>query len=92
MGMIRGKSPKAVVGDVSEGYTSMNPIMLKAIMPEDIKQLLEAIKKLQNEIRAEKFPHLDTHAIRNRNLRLQRLHTAAMIITNFVRERKISLI
>lgn len=92
MGMIRGKSAKAVATDIAEGYTAVNPIMLKALMAEDMKELITEIKKHQNEIRAEKFPHKNTHAIRIRNLRLQRMHTASMVIINFAREKKLSII
>jgi hypothetical protein len=47
------------------------------------------LMKKQAEIRSEKFPSGDMAAIRNRNLRLQRLHSAAMIMKNFARLRKI---
>jgi hypothetical protein len=45
--------------------------------------------KVQMEIRAEKFPFNDVHAIRRRNMRLQRLHTSLIILKNFSRERRI---
>lgn len=91
MPSIRGKSLNAILQDISEGYIAVNPIFLKPIDPETIKELYGMISKIQAGIRAEKFPHKDAAAIRLRNLKLQRLHSAAMIIRNFARERRITL-
>jgi hypothetical protein len=46
----------------------------------------------QGEIRADKFPYNEPEAIRWRNSRLQRLYSAAMIIRNFARDRRISIV
>jgi hypothetical protein len=48
--------------------------------------------RTQAEIRREKFPYNDTKAIRLRNTRLHRLHSASIIIKGFARERRITLI
>ncbi len=87
--MIRGKSFKAVAMDIAEGYVAINPIFLKPLDEESLKGLYQEVTKVQSEIRGERFPHTDTQAIRLRNTRLQRLHSASMIIRNFARERRI---
>lgn len=92
MPTIRGKSLKAIAYDISEGYLTVNPIFLKSLDNESLKGLNNEILKAQSEIRGEKFPHNDTQSIRWRNLRLQRLHQALIIIKNFARERKILLV
>jgi len=89
MPTIRGKSLKAITYDISEGYLIVNPILLKSIDDISLKELYHEIMKTQSEIRAEKFPHGDPRAIRGRNMRLQRLHQALVIIKNFARERRI---
>lgn len=89
--MIRGKNLKAAVYDISEGYTIVNPIFLKPIDDDTFKSLYNELQKKQKEIRSEKFPSGDTQGIRNRNLRLSRLHTAAMVMRNFARVRKIQV-
>lgn len=91
MANIRGKSYKAIAYDVAEGYIAVNPIFLKPLEPEVIKELYEELVKIQAAIRAEKIKHGDIEAIRWRNMRLQRLHSASMIIKNFVRERRLRL-
>lgn len=90
--MIKGKSYKAVAKDVAEGFVSVNPILLKPLDNETLKLLYNELLKAQADVRAEKFPYLDTDAIRQRNARLQRLHSSTMILRNFARERRIPLI
>ncbi len=88
----RGKSIKALTRDISDGYVFVNPIFLKSFEHEVLKDLYHEIGKTQNEIRSEKFPFNNIEAIRLRNLRLQRLYSSLMIIRNFARERRISLL
>jgi hypothetical protein len=92
MSNIRGKSLKALSYDVAGGFVTVNPIFLKPFSPENLRDFFKEISKIQSEIRGERFPVNDMAAIRNRNLRLQRLHSAMMVIRNFARERKITLI
>jgi hypothetical protein len=92
MPTVRGKSLKAIAFDIAEGYITVNPIFLKPLDDESLKGLYHELMKAQSDIRAEKFPHADQQAIRWRNTRLQRLHSALMIIKNFARERRIILI
>jgi len=88
---IRGKSIAAVAKDIAEGFFFVNPLALKKFESEDYKALHHQLKKLQNEVRAEKFPLHDTMAIRNRNTRLQRIHSALIIIEHSARERRVML-
>ncbi len=92
MPTIRGKSLKAIAYDIAEGYVVVNPLFLKPIDEESLKGLYHEIMKAQIEIRGERFPQGDTTAIRWRNTRLQRLNSAAMILKNFARERRIIII
>ena len=92
MPTIRGKSLKAVAYDIAEGYAVVNPLFLKPLNVESLKGLYHEVLKVQILIRSEKFPHGDAQAIRWRNTRLQRLNSAAMIITNFARERRIIIV
>lgn len=89
---VRGKSLKALIRDVADGYASVNPLFLKSFDSETLRDFYIEISKVQIEVRSEKFPTNDVNAIRSRNLRLQRLFSATMIIRNYARERRISLI
>jgi hypothetical protein len=92
LGNVRGKSNKALTIDVAEGYVAVNPLFLKPFDPQGLKEFFQQIEKTQKELRGERFPTNDIQAIRMRNLKLQRLYSASMIIRNFARERRIPLI
>jgi hypothetical protein len=89
---VRGKSLKALIFDVAEGYVAVNPLFLKSFDGETLRDFYTEISKVQIAVRAEKFPSKDTLAIRGRNVKLQRLYSAMMIIRNYARERRISLV
>lgn len=92
MPSVKGKSLKALALDIAEGYTTVNPIFLKLFEPEKLKEIYREMAQAQNDIRGERFPTNDLMAIRMRNLKLQRLYSASMIIRNFAKERRISLV
>ena len=92
MANTRGKSNKALTMDVAEGYIAVNPIFLKPFSPEGLKELYYEIDKTQKFLRSEKFPANDIEAIRMRNLKLQRLYLATVVIRTFARERRIALV
>jgi hypothetical protein len=92
MGNVRGKSNRALTVDVAEGYVAVNPLFLKSFDPQSLKEFYQQIDKTQKALRAEKFPFNDVQAIRLRNLKLQRLYLAQMIIRNFARERRTPLV
>ncbi len=85
---IRGKSVKSITWDIAEGYITVNPLFLKPLEMDSVRELYHEIQLTQNEIRGEKFPFNDVQAIRRRNMKLQRLNSAQMIIRNYLRERK----
>jgi len=92
MANVRGKSSKALTIDVAEGYVAVNPLFLKPFDADSLKDFYQQIDKTQKELRAERFPSNDVQAIRMRNLKLQRLYAAQMVIRNFARERRIPMI
>ncbi len=91
MANIRGKSHKALAMDIAEGYISVNPLFLKPFAPDILKGLYQEIEKAQISLRTDKFPAKDIGAIRIRNLKLQRLYLATVIIRTFAREHRIPL-
>lgn len=92
MANVRGKSLKAILKDVADGYIAVNPLFLKSFDPETLREFYKELEKVQVEVRGEKFPAHDVNAIRWRNVRLQRLFSSSMIVRTFARERRISLI
>lgn len=88
----KGRNFKAIASDIAEGFITVNPIFLKSYDEQGIKLLSEYIGRKQNAIRSEPFPFNDAFLIRKRNLMLQRLYGALMVIKNFARERRYKII
>lgn len=89
MKAIRGKSLKAITWDIAEGYVTVNPLFLKPLELFTIKDLYMEVHKVMIEIRGAKFPYNDILAIRARNLMLQRLNAAGMIIRNYLKDKRL---
>lgn len=82
---------KAVAVDVAEGYISINPLFLKKFDKDMIKELYEHLNKGMTGTRTEKINPANQVAVRNRNMKLQRLHNAIIILRNTAREKRIPL-
>lgn len=91
-GQIQGKSIVAIAKDVAEGFFILNPLTLKKFEAPTYKALHQQLRKTQTEVRSESFPSHDASGIRNRNMRLQRLHTALMILEHSAKEKRIPII
>ena len=89
--LVRGKSIAAVAADIAEGFIFLNPLILKNFPNDVYKELYHQLRKLQTATRNEKFPTHDQAAIRSRNLRLQRLHQAVVVLQNAARVKKLPL-
>jgi len=87
----RGKSMKAVAVDVAEGFVSVNPLFLKKFDKDMLKELYETVNKAMTLTRNEKLLFNDPVALRMRNMKLQRLHAALIVIRNSAREKRIPL-
>lgn len=82
---------KAVANDVAEGLITVNPLFLKKFDKDMITGLNEHLSKAMTTIRNEKVAFHDPVALRKRNLKLQRLNNALIILKNVAREKKIPL-
>ncbi len=85
------KNLKTIVNDISEGFITVNPLFLKQFDKVGLKNLLKTINQKQIEVRSEPFPYNEIQKIRHRNMRLQRLHNAVIIIKNYSKEKRIQL-
>ncbi len=83
----RSRSLKVIASDISEGFITVNPIFLKKLKENEIKELQEVLLKTERQIRAEPFPFNDTLQIRKRNMKLQRISQAMVVIKNFLEGR-----
>jgi hypothetical protein len=87
----RGKSMRVVAIDVAEGYVSVNPLFLKKFDKDMVKELYDHLNKALTMTRNEKTDFTDIVLVRTRNLKLQRLHNAMIILRNIAREKRFPL-
>jgi hypothetical protein len=90
-GGFRGKSMRVVAIDVAEGYISVNPLLLKKFDKDMVKELNDHLNKALTSTRNEKTDFTDQTALRGRNMKLQRLHNAMIVLRNIAREKRIPL-
>jgi len=90
-GGVGGKSMKAVANDVGDGYMVINPLVLKKFDKDMIKDLYEHLNKAMNAARNIAVPFNDVLALRQKNMKLQRLHNSIIILRNTAREKRIPL-
>ncbi len=88
---VGGKSMRQVANDVVDGYTTMNPLFLKKFDKELLKDLYEHLNKAMSSVRNIPVQFNDTTAMRQKNMKLQRLHNAIIILRNHAREKRIPL-
>ena len=82
---------KAVANDVAEGYLTINPLVLKKFDKDMIKELFEYLNRAMSAARNIAVPLTDQVAMRNKNMKLQRLHNSIIILRNTAREKRIPL-
>ena len=82
---------RVVAVDVADGYVTVNPLLLKKFDKDMVKELYEHLNKALTGTRNEKIDFTDSAALRMRNLKLQRLHNAMIVLRNIAREKRIPL-
>jgi hypothetical protein len=87
----KGKSMRVVAVDVAEGFISVNPLFVKKFDKDMLKELYDHLNKALTGTRNDKIDFADQAALRMRNMKLQRLHNAMIIIRNIAREKRIPL-
>jgi hypothetical protein len=88
---IEGKGVRAFAMEIADGFKFINPLVLKNFEPETYKAIYQHLTKIQREIRSEPFPVHEVPKIRSRNIRLQRLNTAMMVLQHSAKSKKVSL-
>ncbi len=90
MAFIRG-NPLALAKDIADGYITVNPLLFKKFQDSDYKELYQNLIKVQKMVRSELPSSQDHKAIRQRNLRLQRLNNSLVVLKYHCRKKRIYL-
>lgn len=73
-------NPKKLAQNISEGYFSLSPPLLKQYVPTDFKTLLTHLAIVARELRGRQIPLEDILALKTRNTRLTRLNQAETLL------------
>jgi len=87
MGYFIGGSPRAMANQLMEGYILLNRVILKKYSLSDLQVLKSELGKLLREVRSQQPPLEDTHAIKQRNRRIQKLSSSLSMIESYCAER-----
>jgi len=77
--------------DIGEGFHSLTPAVLKKYGPADLKIVHGSLQKVLRDVRGETPTPGDPEATRRKNLRLQRLNQAILLLANYCRQQRIPL-
>jgi hypothetical protein len=69
----------------------VNPLFLKKFDKDMVKELYDHLNKALTSTRNEKTDFTNIVVLRTRNLKLQRLHNAMIVLRNIAREKRIPL-
>jgi len=84
-------SPKAFARDIAEGFIDLTPLVLKKFTRGEIKIIHTNLNLILREVRGQGVSQDDIPAIRHKNLRLQRLNQALLVLHTYCKQHKIPL-
>jgi hypothetical protein len=84
-------NPLVMAREIGDGFRSLTPATLKRYTPADLKVINTNLQQVLREVRGDVPPPDDAEATRKKNLRMQRLNQAILMLTNYCRQQRISL-
>jgi len=82
-------NPKSFVIDIADGFTTLTPVTLKRFTAADIKIIHSNLILVLREVRGEVVSPEDQAGIKKKNLRVQRINQALLMLSNYCRQQKI---
>ncbi len=82
-------NPKSLATDIADGFTTLTPVTLKRFTAADIKIIHSNLILVLREVRGEVVPPEDQAGIKKKNLRVQRINQALLMLSNYCRQQKI---
>ncbi len=89
---IQGKSLLATANGIADGFVVLNPLVMKSFTQTTYKELHQVLKRSQRDIRSAPYPTHDILAIRSRNMKLQRIYAAIMVLEYSAKTLNINLV
>jgi len=77
--------------DIADGLLSLSPSSLKKYTPSDLKTINANLNLVLREVRGEVVSPEDTATVRRKNLRLQRINQALLVLNAYCKQTGIAL-
>jgi hypothetical protein len=84
-------NPKKMAEDVSNGLISFNKAVLKKYTPVDLKVIHSNLQVVLREVRAQFVELTNFDAVKEKNIRMQRLNQAIMMLSNYCKLYRVQL-
>jgi hypothetical protein len=84
-------NPLIIAREIGEGFHSLTQATLKKYTPADLKIINNGLQQVLRDARGEVTPPGDAEAVRKKNLRIQRLNQAIMMLANYCRQHRVPL-
>lgn len=84
-------NPKSLAIDIADGFTTLSPTALRRYTAADIKIVHSNLNLVLREVRGEVIPVEDQAGIKKKNLRVQRINQALLMLSNYCRQQRIIL-
>lgn len=84
-------NPLVMAKEIGDGFHSLTPATLKKYTPADLKIINNSLQQVLRDARGEVPAPGDAEATRKKNLRIQRLNQAIMLLANYCRQQRVPL-
>jgi hypothetical protein len=88
---VPGGNVKHFVGNLANGFITLNQGHLKSCSQEEIRLLQMEIENFQKDLKCQHIDPEELDLIKHRNYKETRLRTAIMVIRNFAYRRKLKV-
>ncbi len=84
-------NPKKLAYDVAQGHYQFTPPTLHQHPPGELKAIFFNLNFVLRELRGKQIPLEDIEALKERNVKIQRLNQAIHVIQSYAASKKINL-
>ncbi len=82
-------NPHKLAVDIGDGFTNVTMATLKKYTPQDLKVISTNLSIVLRELRQLKVPLENIMAIKSKNMKIQRVNNAMMVIRNYCKKKRI---
>jgi len=84
-------NPHKLAMDIAVGFTNVTVATLKKYSPPDLKVINTNLGIVMRELRQIQIPLEDVMAIKMKNMKIQRVNSAMMVIRNYCKKKRIMI-